>query len=43
MTNVGYVAVGYSLTIAALAGYVVSLIRRTRRARRRLQDGDERR
>jgi hypothetical protein len=31
----GYVAAGYALTAAALAGYLVSLLRRARRARDR--------
>jgi hypothetical protein len=31
----GYVAAGYAVTAGALAGYVIALFRRARRARRR--------
>jgi hypothetical protein len=33
--NLGFVVAGYALTAAALAGYVLSLIGRARRARAR--------
>ena len=38
MTDVGYVAAGYAVTVVALVGYALSLIARTRRARRRIEE-----
>jgi hypothetical protein len=39
MTDAGYVVTGWALTAAVLAVYWVSIVRRTRRARRSLPPG----
>ena len=38
MTDAGYVAAGYAVTVAVLLGYVLSLSRRMRRARREISE-----
>jgi hypothetical protein len=40
MTDAGYVVTGWVLTAVVLAGYWLSIVRRTRRARRSLPPGE---
>ena len=40
MTDAGYVFTGWVLTAVVLAGYLASIARRTRRARRTLPPGE---